>query len=482
MKRELCPRIMILVLVLSDCFSLALSGLLAILLRGGILRVSAMDSYLSLAPYLLLFVLIFWSFGLYSGVSPTSPEELRKSTLACIVISWCAGASVVVLHEKHQMFTVTTFLCMAISAVAVPFVREIVRLKFSGSSWWGYPAVLFGRNEVTDRLVRTLKRQTDIGLKPLAILSLESAEGEVAAEIPVIREFEVAEWQHALKGKGYAVISGGGERQKEYLDIVARNRRLFPHIVIVPENWEFSCLWINPRNLGGVLGLEVGEHLFRPGRRLLKRTVDLLLTGVASVLLLPLFVAIAAAVKIESRGPILYRQRRIGLGGKEFSAWKFRSMVVDADAKLAEYLDGNPQLKCEWLANHKLKTDPRITRIGALLRRTSLDELPQLWNVMCGQMSLVGPRPIVRDEIARYGRHFGLYTSVRSGLTGLWQVSGRSQTSYQQRVDFDAFYVRNWSIWLDLCILFRTIGALWLRTGAYQRGVRGHSGENADDQ
>jgi lipopolysaccharide/colanic/teichoic acid biosynthesis glycosyltransferase len=142
-------------------------------------------------------------------------------------------------------------------------------------------------------------------------------------------------------------------------------------------------------------------------------------------------------------------------------------MVTNADQVLHRYLENNPDLREEWERNHKLRNDPRITTVGRFLRRTSLDELPQLWNVLKGDMSLVGPRPIVEAEVARYGANFDLYTRVQSGLTGLWQVSGRNDTSYEERVKLDTFYVRNWSVWLDLCILFRTIGTVLLRKGAY---------------
>ncbi len=142
-------------------------------------------------------------------------------------------------------------------------------------------------------------------------------------------------------------------------------------------------------------------------------------------------------------------------------------MVRNADEVLHRYLKTNPDLREEWKQNHKLRNDPRITPVGRFLRRTSLDEIPQLWNVLKGDMSLVGPRPIVDAEIVRYGSNFDLYMKVKSGLTGLWQVSGRNDTSYEERVKLDTFYVRNWSVWLDLCILFRTIGTVLLRKGAY---------------
>jgi Undecaprenyl-phosphate galactose phosphotransferase WbaP len=176
---------------------------------------------------------------------------------------------------------------------------------------------------------------------------------------------------------------------------------------------------------------------------------------------------IALLIKASSRGPVFYKQERVGLHGRRFYAWKFRTMVLDADEVLEAYLEARPALRAEWDSQHKLKNDPRITRVGRWLRYTSLDELPQIWNVLCNEMSLVGPRPIVSAEIAKYQHHFELYTKVLPGVTGLWQVSGRNDTTYPERVALDAFYVRNWSCWLDLYILARTVGVVLRREGAY---------------
>ena len=171
-------------------------------------------------------------------------------------------------------------------------------------------------------------------------------------------------------------------------------------------------------------------------------------------------------LKLTSPGPILYRQARIGQGGRHFHIYKFRTMEVDADKKLAQYLESHPHLRQEWELNQKLENDPRITLVGRFLRKTSLDELPQLWNVVTGDMSFVGPRPIVDSEIERYGDCFNLYKQVQPGITGLWQVYGRNKTTYQRRVQLDEFYVENWSLILDLYILYRTFRTVLLREGA----------------
>ena len=164
---------------------------------------------------------------------------------------------------------------------------------------------------------------------------------------------------------------------------------------------------------------------------------------------------------------MLYAQTRIGRDGHYFKAWKFRTMQQNAEQILAHYLQLHPELKSSWEQDHKLKDDPRITRVGRVLRRTSLDELPQLWNVLRGEMSMVGPRPIVDEEVWRYAERFKLYLKVSPGITGLWQVSGRNDTTYEERVNLDAYYVRNWSVWLDIYIMARTIWVVIVGDGAY---------------
>jgi Undecaprenyl-phosphate galactose phosphotransferase WbaP len=173
------------------------------------------------------------------------------------------------------------------------------------------------------------------------------------------------------------------------------------------------------------------------------------------------------AVRFTSAGSGFYGQSRIGKGGLTFKAWKFRTMFVDSDRMLREQVASNPELASEWARDQKLRNDPRVTAIGRFLRRTSLDELPQLWNVIRGEMSLVGPRPIVKEEIERYGKKYSLYVKVRPGLTGMWQISGRTNTTYAERVQFDEYYVRNWSVWLDLYILGRTLKVVLAEEGAY---------------
>jgi Undecaprenyl-phosphate galactose phosphotransferase WbaP len=195
--------------------------------------------------------------------------------------------------------------------------------------------------------------------------------------------------------------------------------------------------------------------------------MDVTIVIAGLILSSPLLLWIVVLVKISSPGPVLYGQERIGRNGRRFITYKFRSMVIDAEERLKGLLarDGNA-LK-EWEQTQKLKKDPRITAIGRFLRKTSLDEIPQCINILKGEMSLIGPRPIVEEEIKKYGEDFQRIFSVKPGLTGLWQVSGRSDTAYSRRVSLDTYYLQSWSVWLDLWILYKTIGVVLKGKGAY---------------
>jgi Undecaprenyl-phosphate galactose phosphotransferase WbaP len=197
------------------------------------------------------------------------------------------------------------------------------------------------------------------------------------------------------------------------------------------------------------------------------RLFDITIALVVIVFSTPLLLVIFLCIKFTDRGPALFGHRRIGRGGRDFNCLKFRTMVTDADVRLARILDTDPVARAEWERDHKLRFDPRVTPIGEFLRRSSLDELPQLFNVLRGEMSIVGPRPIVQSEVARYGRRFAVYCKVRPGITGLWQVSGRNDVCYRRRVAMDSVYATHKSVWLDIQILLMTIPAVFFARGSY---------------
>jgi len=214
-----------------------------------------------------------------------------------------------------------------------------------------------------------------------------------------------------------------------------------------------------------VMLLTFRDNLASPVRRFLKAAFDIGFAAGAIFFTVPMFLLITVLVSLDG-GPALFRHMRIGKDGRPFPCLKFRTMVVNGDEVLAKTLAEDRHAAAEWALNRKLTKDPRVTRIGRFLRLTSLDEIPQLFNVLRGEMSLVGPRPIVKAEVVRYGRDIAFYYRVKPGVTGLWQVNGRSNTSYHRRVALDVWYVQNWSLWHDVAILFKTLPALLKREGA----------------
>jgi exopolysaccharide biosynthesis polyprenyl glycosylphosphotransferase len=227
--------------------------------------------------------------------------------------------------------------------------------------------------------------------------------------------------------------------------------------------YEILTTGVEVQEIGNVPLLSVNKVRLTGIDVLLKRTLDILVSTGVLLVSWPFMLAVAAAIKFDSPGPVFYRRHVVGVGGRPFDALKFRTMYVDAD----ERLDREPELRCQFEENYKLKDDPRVTQVGRLLRRISLDELPQLFNVLWGQMSLVGPRMITSEEGERYGKWRMNLSTVKPGITGLWQVSGRSDVSYKERVVLDMRYIRNFSIWLDLHLLWQTIPAVLRGRGAY---------------
>jgi Undecaprenyl-phosphate galactose phosphotransferase WbaP len=423
--------------------------------------------YWQLWPVLALFVLGYATVGLYPGVAISPVDEMRWLSITTTLIYLVLG-SVIFLRREGEVYSRGVFItAWLLSMLLVLVGRVVVRHLFAKRSWWGYPVMVLGAGKTGEMVVRTLKRRPTIGLKPMVILDDDPAKHGYLHGVPVMGRLELAPDLARSRHIPYAIVAMPGVRRDRLLELLERYGQTFAHLLIIPDLFGFSSLWVATRDMGGILGLEVRQQLLLPGPRLAKFLIDLTATLIGGVLILPLIILIALLVRLDSPGPIFYRQVRLGRDGLPFKAWKFRSMVQNADQVLKEYLEQHPDMKDAWEKHHKLKVDPRVTRVGRFLRRTSLDELPQLWNILRGEMSLVGPRPIVDEEIPRYGEKYLLYTKVTPGLTGLWQVSGRNNITYEERVALDAYYVRNWSVWLDLYILLKTILVVISAEGAY---------------
>jgi exopolysaccharide biosynthesis polyprenyl glycosylphosphotransferase len=284
--------------------------------------------------------------------------------------------------------------------------------------------------------------------------------------VPLVGELALAPVLASRLKIPYAVLAMPGVESSTLLQIVERIGGKFTHLLIIPDLFGFATTGVPAKSLGGILSVEVRQQLLLPGPRLAKRIMDIAATVFGLIFVLPFLLLVAALIKLDSKGPVFYTQKRLGRDGSYFRAYKFRTMHGDGEERLKAILEADPELRAEYEVYHKLKKDPRVTRIGRVLRKFSLDEFPQLLNVIKGEMSLVGPRPYIERELTEMGGQEKIILRAPPGMTGMWQVSDRNATSFAQRVLIDVYYVRNWSPWLDIHILAKTFGVVIRGTGS----------------
>lgn len=417
-------------------------------------------------PFLALTFPAFFVQRLYPSLLMHPAEEMRRVfySVSAVFLIWATTAF---LWRTGGVYSRAVFLMgWAASSPVILLSRHLTRCWFGTRAWWGVPAVILGSGPMAQRIVRKL-RSGMLGVKVAGVFSENQILSWAHDMPPVLGDLSAAPDSAGARIAQYAIVAIDSKSNVELGWVIEDYCRGFRHVLLVPDMPGVCSLGVTARDIDGELGLELPQKLFHQRSALAKRAMDCALSLALVIVLAPLFALIAAAIKLTSKGPVFYCHPRYGLHGKNFRALKFRTMVAHADRILADYLVSHAEYTPEWQRNHKLKSDPRITRVGKWLRRASLDELPQLINVLRGQMSLVGPRPIVKDEIVKYGRGYGLYTRVIPGITGLWQVSGRNNTTYEERVAYDEHYVHNWSVWLDLYILVRTIKTVITAEGAY---------------
>ncbi len=455
-------------LVAADLMAVGFAGAAAVSLRLVFHGAFHLSAYAPLLTALPLFFLVFSALDLYPGIAANAIEEFR-ATMHAVTLSYLLLIVSTFFFEHTGRYSRVAFALAWLSTLAlVPLARRAVRAWGAGQSWWGVPTVIFGANRTGEAMLELLKTQPGLGLRPIALLhDFPPSEGAERTAGLFRGEFAHAA-ALAERNRGCYAILAMPELPAGELEVILNDySHHFHHVLVLPDVAGMSSLWVSAKDLGGMLGLEIEQRLSQTMPRLIKRCFDLIVASLVGLCFLPLFLALTLCVRLSSAGPIFYGQRRIGRGHEMFTAWKFRSMVLNADEVLDAHLERNPALRAEWERDRKLKRDPRVTAIGRLMRKTSLDELPQLWNVLAGEMSLVGPRPIVMAEVDRYGRRYQHYRRVTPGITGLWQISGRNNTTYERRTEIDEYYVRNWSVAMDLYILYRTVKTVLFTEGAY---------------
>ncbi len=451
--------------LLSDFCALLVSLAVAYCFRaltGGDLPLKAYLGLVSAAP---VFLMLYAVLGLYPGILRPPSEELKRLSLGSS-IGFLFLSFILFLGQQGAAYSRGVMIAAWLLAlVLVPLARALVRRRCASKPWWGYPVLLFSPSRESAEALRKFFAHRDHGLF-IADIAPMGYDGTLFPDAP--EQADALLKALAAKYPGaFACIVADAIPHEALHGLVQRLNRHFRRIVV-----RLDTPWLKQSSLraadfpcGPVLAMR--QNLLDPARLRLKRLLDIcfcLLGGAFFLFLIPL---IALAIRLDSKGPVFFKQKRIGQHGRPFRVLKFRSMIADAPALQESGFGQDAGLCAEWRENFKLRKDPRLTRVGAFLRRTSLDELPQFINVIKGDMSLVGPRPIVEEETERYGDTYDLYARVKPGITGLWQVSGRSQLSYTRRVELDHYYIYNWSIWLDIYIITRTPHAMLSGKGAY---------------
>ncbi|ABR74192.1 undecaprenyl-phosphate galactose phosphotransferase WbaP [Actinobacillus succinogenes] len=360
-------------------------------------------------------------------------------------------------------------LTWAIALIIVPFGRVCVKTILIKSGLYLRNTIIIGGGQNAIDAYHALTSESYLGFKIKYFLTQDENSTVKELNIPILNEKRQSVWKSVTK-KSDQFILALEEDETELRDSWLRyfSTHKYRSVSVIPTlrglplySTDMSFIFSYE-----VMLLRVNNNLAKRSSRFMKRTMDILGSLIIIVLLSPILLYLYFSVKKDG-GDAIYGHPRIGRNGKTFKCLKFRSMVVNSKEVLEELLARDPEARAEWEKDFKLKNDPRITKIGAFIRKTSLDELPQLFNVLKGEMSLVGPRPIVKEELERYQEDVDYYLMAKPGMTGLWQVSGRNDVDYDTRVYFDAWYVKNWSLWNDIAILFKTVNVVLNRDGAY---------------
>lgn len=447
--------------VLMDLLSLFIAGFAGLVFVRWISPLTYLSVCWAAPGALALLLLSYWAGSLYTEVWIHPVVEMRQIIALNTVIFAATAAG----NLRSRELLIWCAIAWTGAFVLVPLLRVVLRHALSRFSWWGYPTLIIGSGGGADELTTSLLKTPYCSLRPAMITD---PEGKCRTGLLTVVN-DPATLESLIKARSirHAVFSIPESTSIDQQRMLDHYGRLLPHLMVLSDTRTLPALWGASRNSGRLSGFEVRNGRLFATMRLVKRTTDLIVVLAILPFAAILTIVLAALSLITSPGPLFYGHSRIGRHGRRFKAWKFRTMHVDGDQMLEQHLARHPSARLEWEMQHKLRDDPRITRLGKLLRNTSLDELPQIWNVLRGDMSLVGPRPIVQSEVKRYGAAISLYAAVKPGITGLWQVSGRTDISYSERVELDAFYVRHWSPWLDLYIIAKTFVTLLARSGAY---------------
>ena len=421
---------------------------------------------------LILLPLIWWSAkGHYSQRAPFW-SEMKDVAKAMLLVALLDGFLVFVTKDYFSRLWILQGWALAL--VSVPLARIGMRTVLKRFGSWTAPVLVIGKGQHALEASQVLESEPYLGYEIAGIADPVELMGDDNASRPTSFLYRAGgDLSEALlltceAYKARFVVLAPSPEEMVHIDHLLRalHRARIPFAIIPPLKG-IGAMSLDVGNFFShdLVMLTLADNLARPMSRIVKRSFDLVVAGLALAALTPFFAILSALIRRDG-GPAFYGHGRVGEEGQMFDCLKFRTMRTDGDSVLKELLEKDPEARAEWDRDQKLRRDPRITPVGHFLRKTSLDELPQLLNVLRGEMSLVGPRPVTQAEVLRYGEDAEYYLAAKPGITGLWQVSGRNDTTYLRRVQLDAWYVKNWSLWADIAIIFKTIPVLVTRKGA----------------
>jgi len=415
--------------------------------------------------YMSLLIVLIWLFflfyeGLYTGVFPFW-DEVRTIWKASMLSAVGVLAIISLGKLSEHISRTAVVLTFLLSMVLIPTFRMLVKPLLRKLNLLNRRALIIGAGNTGRLIARALKNDSNYGYEIMGFVDDDPGKaGDLIDGIKVHPGVDSTERYLKLGRITDLFIAMPGAGNKRVNELITKLQHKVPRIMLVPDVFGVAVYGTTLQHFFNeqAFAFEVKNNLANPVNLFLKRCFDLLCCLISLPLLLPLMLGISLAIRSGSSGSAIFIHKRVGRNLKDFSCFKFRTMSKDAEKELVELLGSSAEARQEWDTYRKIKNDPRVTRIGRFLRLTSLDELPQIINVLKGEMSLVGPRPVTRNEIdEHYKDDAELCFSVPPGMTGLWQVSGRSTTSYEHRIGLDSWYVKNWNLWLDVIILIRTV-------------------------
>lgn len=457
------PWLVTLILLIADIAATTVAFFLAFFIRealipiiGGIVRWDMVS--LLFVLQLALIVILFWMNGMYPGFGRTGVTELKGIILLVSIAYIFLGLSFFFFSKQTDVSRWIFILSWAFTLVFIAITRTVLHNKGSLQSWWGEPVVLVGNVPDSNEIIRNLTKARRMGYKPIAIIKTEAALPLQQTSMVPILDYSYRTLD-ALKAKGVRLVILSGisfqldTRQKEVMNTLSLN---FPRVMYVMGESPISSLLLETVDIEGNPALISRYNLLNPTNQVLKRALDIVLCTLSLIITLPLFIVLALIIRADSEGPAIYVQERMGKLGKPIKIYKFRTMRVGAEEELKSILAENTRMREEYMLYHKLVNDPRLTRVGRFLRKSSLDELPQFFNVIKGDMSIVGPRAYMFDEKKDMGSFSTVIQRVAPGLTGWWQVMGRHTTTFEERLRLDAYYISNFSLWMDMYVMLKT--------------------------